>query len=99
MGMVWRIYLTVLLSALDWPPCAADGDEGNEIPDKVGAEIHLSKKERKTLKSMECKLCKAILVEMYEEVVKHKMVKKSENEIWYTSNAICLGLLQKYRLD
>eukprot|EP00747_Dinoflagellata_sp_TGD_P209999 gnl/TRDRNA2_/TRDRNA2_83345_c0_seq1.p1 gnl/TRDRNA2_/TRDRNA2_83345_c0~~gnl/TRDRNA2_/TRDRNA2_83345_c0_seq1.p1 ORF type:complete len:439 (-),score=117.97 gnl/TRDRNA2_/TRDRNA2_83345_c0_seq1:77-1267(-) len=39
---------------------------------------------------------------MHHEVVKHKMTKKgwgSENQVWETSNAMCLGLMQKYRLD
>lgn len=80
------------------PPPAAD----EPIPDKVGAEVHLSKKERSALKKLECGMCQAILREMHVEVARHKMTQKgvgSESQIWETSNAMCLALLQKYRLD
>jgi len=76
--------------------------EDEPIPDKVGAEVRLSKAERSTLKSLECSMCKAILREMHMEVVKHRMTQKgwgSESQVIETSNAMCLGLLQKYRLD
>lgn len=72
------------------------------IPDKVGAEVHLTKKERGILKKLECPMCKAVLREMHTEVVKHKMTGGgwgSESQVWETSNAICLAMLQKYRLD
>lgn len=69
------------------------------IPDKVGAEVHLSKKEKEALKKLECSMCKAVLREMHIEVTKHKMTKGSESQVWETSNAICLAMLQKYKLD
>lgn len=87
--------------------CAAEGDEGvaepdAPIPDKVGAEVHLTPKERKLLTGLECDMCKAIVQEMHVEVAKHGMTKKgwgSESTVWETSNAICLGILQKYRIN
>eukprot|EP00928_Gymnodinium_smaydae_P022735 TRINITY_DN18998_c0_g1_i1.p1 TRINITY_DN18998_c0_g1~~TRINITY_DN18998_c0_g1_i1.p1 ORF type:complete len:555 (+),score=152.14 TRINITY_DN18998_c0_g1_i1:43-1707(+) len=78
------------------------GAAGGDIPDKVGAEVHLSKSERSALKKLECPMCKAIISEMHVEVTKHAMTAKgagSEVQVWETSNAICLALLQKYRLD
>merc|ERR1712048_1403566 len=72
------------------------------IPDKVGAEVHMTRTERKVLKKLECNMCKAILREMHIEVTKHKMTSGgvgSESQVWETSNAICLAMLQKYRLD
>lgn len=72
------------------------------IPDKVGAEVHLSKQERGILKKVECQMCKAVLREMHAEVVKHKMTSGgwgSEMQVWETSNAMCLAMLQKYKLD
>lgn len=71
------------------------------IPDKVGVEVHLTTMERGALKQLECTMCKAILREMHIEVVKHKMTSSgwgSESQVWETSNAICLAMLQKYRL-
>lgn len=47
-------------------------------------------------------MCKAIVKEMHIEVDKHGMTKKgfgAESHVWETSNAMCLGLLQKYKLD
>jgi len=83
---------------------SASGEEKDEsdIPDKVGAEVHMSKQERKTLKKVECGMCKAVLREMHAEVVKHSMTSKgwgSESQVWETSNAMCLAMLQKYKLD
>eukprot|EP00404_Azadinium_spinosum_P059253 CAMPEP_0180703908 /NCGR_PEP_ID=MMETSP1038_2-20121128/6876_1 /TAXON_ID=632150 /ORGANISM="Azadinium spinosum, Strain 3D9" /LENGTH=453 /DNA_ID=CAMNT_0022735711 /DNA_START=1 /DNA_END=1358 /DNA_ORIENTATION=+ len=78
------------------------GASDDPIPDKVGVEIHLSKKERKVLKKLECSMCKAIIREMHAEVVKHGMTKGgvgAESQVWETSNAICLAMLQKYKLD
>jgi len=78
---------------------AAGSDD--PIPDKVGAEVRLTKKERGALKKLECPMCKAIIREMHVEVQKHKMVGGgwgSESQVWETANAICLALLQKYRL-
>lgn len=77
-------------------------EEDEPIPDKVGAEVHMSKQERQILKKVECGMCKAILREMHVEVKKHSMTTKgwgSEVGVWETSNAMCLGLLQKYKLD
>jgi len=77
---------------------AAESDD--PIPDKVGAEVRLKKKERSALKKLECSMCKAIIREMHVEVQKHKMVGGgwgSESQVWETANAICLALLQKYR--
>eukprot|EP00445_Apocalathium_hangoei_P024213 CAMPEP_0203926580 /NCGR_PEP_ID=MMETSP0359-20131031/66103_1 /ASSEMBLY_ACC=CAM_ASM_000338 /TAXON_ID=268821 /ORGANISM="Scrippsiella Hangoei, Strain SHTV-5" /LENGTH=481 /DNA_ID=CAMNT_0050855213 /DNA_START=1 /DNA_END=1446 /DNA_ORIENTATION=+ len=79
------------------PPASDD-----PIPDKVGVEIHMSKKERSSLKALDCSMCKAILTEMHIEVNKHGMTSKgwgSESQVWETSNAICLALLQKYKLN
>merc|ERR1712113_206815 len=63
---------------------------------------HLSKKERSTMKKLECSMCKAIMKEMYVEVKKHGMTQKgwgSESQVWETSSAICLAMLQKYKLS
>lgn len=84
------------------PGLIALADEDEAIPDKVGAEVHLSKQERGTLKKVECTMCKAIIREMHAEVKKHKMVEKgwgSESQVIETSNAMCLAMLQKYKLD
>lgn len=87
---------------------AASGEWGSAeavdepIPDKVGAEVHMSKQERSVLRKLECSMCKAIVREMHTEVVKHSMTEKgwgSESQVWETSNAICLAMLQKYKLD
>lgn len=94
---LWINLLFLLLLGLG---CAGFNDE--PIPDKVGAEVHLSKQERGYLKKMECGMCKAILSEMHTEVVKHGMTNKgvgSEEHVWETSNAMCLALLQKYKLE
>eukprot|EP00931_Biecheleriopsis_adriatica_P081568 TRINITY_DN54916_c0_g1_i1.p1 TRINITY_DN54916_c0_g1~~TRINITY_DN54916_c0_g1_i1.p1 ORF type:complete len:449 (-),score=118.01 TRINITY_DN54916_c0_g1_i1:53-1399(-) len=83
-------------------PRAAGSEDQEPIPDKVGAEIHLTKQERSTLKKLECSMCKAIISEMHIEAVKHSMTAGgagAEDRIWETSNAICLALLQKYRLQ
>jgi len=80
----------------------AEDKEEEPIPDKVGAEIHMSKQERTTLKKVECNMCKAVLREMHAEVKKHGMTSKgwgSEVQVWETSNAMCLAMLQKYKLD
>ncbi|CAE8734181.1 unnamed protein product, partial [Polarella glacialis] len=83
-------------------PSSAQLDEDDEsIPDKVGAEVHLTKQERSMLKKLECSLCKAVITEMHLEVEKHGMTQKgvgSEMKVIETSNAICLALLQKYSL-
>lgn len=81
---------------------AAEEEKDDAIPDKVGAEVHMSKDERKLLKKVECQMCKAIIREMHIEVVKHGMTKGgwgSETQVWETSNAMCLAMLQKYKLD
>lgn len=81
---------------------AGFGDEHEPIPDKVGAEVHLAKQERTWLKKLECPICKAVLSEMHVEVIKHGMTQKgvgSEEHVWETSNAMCLALLQKYKLE
>eukprot|EP00440_Ansanella_granifera_P009357 gb/GFBE01010140.1/.p1 GENE.gb/GFBE01010140.1/~~gb/GFBE01010140.1/.p1 ORF type:complete len:444 (+),score=115.33 gb/GFBE01010140.1/:1-1332(+) len=83
-------------------PGSAEWGAEDSIPDKVGAEVHLTKKERSTLKKLECKMCKAVISEMHIEVAKHGMTNGgvgSEDRVWETSNAICLALLQKYRLE
>jgi len=85
------------------PLVGANDDEDSEsaIPDKVGVEVHLTKQERHTLEKVECSMCKSIVKEMHMEVSKHKMVEGgwgSEEKVWETSNAICLGMLQKYKL-
>jgi hypothetical protein len=77
-------------------------EKDSAIPDKVGAEVHLSKTERTTMKKLECSMCKAIMREMHIEVSKHGMIKKgwgSESQVWETSSAICLAMLQKYKLS
>jgi len=84
------------------PSLSVLADDGEPIPDKVGAEVHLSKEERGVLKKVECQMCKAVLREMHSEVVKHHMTQKgwgSEMQVWETSNAMCLAMLQKYKLD
>lgn len=97
-GACWAVVLYVLAGSLVLgDEDASDADA--PIPDKVGAEVHLTKKERVTMRKLECSMCKAIINEMHNEVKKHRMVHKGESQIWETSNAICLGLLQKYRLD
>lgn len=78
---------------------AQEEDSEEAIPDKVGAEIHLKKTERSLLKNMECQFCRAIMKEMHIEVARHDMTKKGESHVWETANAMCLGLLQKYRLN
>mmetsp|Transcript_18484 Transcript_18484/g.34365 ORF Transcript_18484/g.34365 Transcript_18484/m.34365 type:complete len:474 (-) Transcript_18484:83-1504(-) len=85
----------------DGPGLGVAADE-DPIPDKVGAEVHLSKGERNMLKKVQCGLCKAIIREMHIEVEKHAMTKKgwgSESQVWETSNAMCLAMLQKYKLN
>lgn len=79
---------------------AAASDE--PIPDKVGVEVHLSKSERSVLEKLECDMCKSVVREMHIEVDKHAMTQKgwgSESQVWETSNAICMALLQKYKLS
>jgi len=97
------IYLLVGLAFPgNGPSLTVLADDEEPIPDKVGAEVHLTKEERGTLKKVECQMCKAVLREMHSEVVKHKMTKKgwgSEMQVWETSNAMCLAMLQKYKLD
>jgi len=80
----------------------ASGEKDEPIPDKVGTEVHLSKTERGVMKKVECSMCKAILTEMHVEVKKHRMTKGgfgAESQVWETANAICLAMLQKWRLD
>lgn len=83
-------------------PAGFEQDPDSPIPDKMGAELHMSKAERSALKKLECPMCESVIREMHLEVAKHKMTQKgvgSESQVWETSNAICLALLQKYRLD
>jgi len=77
------------------------GAAEESIPDKVGVEVHLTKQERNALKKLECSMCKVLISEMHEEVARHSMTAKgagSEEQVWETSNAMCLALLQKYEL-
>mmetsp|Transcript_1237 Transcript_1237/g.2823 ORF Transcript_1237/g.2823 Transcript_1237/m.2823 type:complete len:436 (+) Transcript_1237:63-1370(+) len=72
------------------------------IPDKVGVQVRLTKQEKTALKKLECSMCKAVISEMHMEVARHSMTEQgvgSEERIWETSNAMCLALLQKYRLN
>lgn len=69
------------------------------VPDKLGIEVRLTKKERSQLKHVECAMCEAVLTEMYEEVERHNMTEKGEDHVWETANAICLAVLQKYTLN
>ncbi|CAE7669293.1 unnamed protein product [Symbiodinium pilosum] len=78
--------------------CSAD----DPIPDKVGVQVRLTKQEKLALKKLECSMCKAVISEMHMEVSRHSMTEQgagSEEQIWETSNAMCLALLQKYRLN
>ncbi|CAK0844309.1 unnamed protein product [Prorocentrum cordatum] len=93
----WARRGALFLGLLAWRLTGQESDD--PIPDKVGVQVHLSKTERGALKKLECQMCKAILSEMYEEVAKHDMAAKGESHIWETSNAICLAMLQKWKLD
>lgn len=101
-SVAWRSVLALVIVS-----DAASGEWGSEaadepIPDKVGAEVHVSKHERSVLRKIDCSMCKAIVREMHTEVVKHSMTQKgwgSESQVWETSNAMCLAMLQKYKLD
>mmetsp|Transcript_39260 Transcript_39260/g.92431 ORF Transcript_39260/g.92431 Transcript_39260/m.92431 type:complete len:469 (+) Transcript_39260:110-1516(+) len=76
--------------------------EEQSLPDKVGAQIHMTKQERSILQKVECSMCTSIVREMHLEVERHKMTHKgagSETEVMETSAAICLAMLQNYRLD
>nr|ABI14317.1 unknown [Pfiesteria piscicida] len=78
------------------------GSSDDAVPDKVGVEVHLTKRERTVLTKLRCSMCTAVLTEMHAEVTKHDMTTKgwgSESQVWETGNAICLALLQKYRLN
>jgi len=97
---VWGALGVIALFCYCIPFVGAD-DEDGPIFDKVGVEVHLTKKERQTLEKVECSMCKFIVKEMHVEVSNHKMVQGgwgSEEKVWETSNAICLGMLQKYNL-
>ncbi|CAJ1397657.1 unnamed protein product [Effrenium voratum] len=90
------------LPAALWLALGLLGAAEEAIPDKVGVEVRLAKKERSALKQLECSMCKAIISEMHLEVARHGMTSKgagSEEQVWETSNAMCLALLQKYRLS
>ncbi|CAL1132968.1 unnamed protein product [Cladocopium goreaui] len=84
-----------------WLFALLPGQAEEAIPDKVGVEVHLTKQERTALKKLECSMCKVIISEMHTEVTRHSMTAKgagSEEQVWETSNAMCLALLQKYGL-
>eukprot|EP00971_Amphidinium_carterae_P086298 1707846-Amphidinium_carterae.1 len=62
----------------------------------------MTKEERQILEQLECSMCSAILREMHLEVVRHNMTSKgvgSETQVMETSAAICLAMLQNYRID